>query len=345
MMLLTLGTVHAQDTDPAFTRTPADAPVLASGWADSPIFMSDPVVFTDEVGDLHLFFTAIFCQKNGHPYYAWNPADQMDCLLTTANGSIGYAYSNDQGLTWLIRPMPIIVYGPEEWDSEKVETPFVTQVNDTLYLFYCATGNKDGALFAQRYQIGVATLDLNGRSVQQALLIEGDPMIKRPDPLLAYNLAEPSVDNNVQEPSVVVRDGVFELYFTGLGIARPDQGLDVPNQAITSINFLRATFDLDLKPLTAPQLLQVDVPINMPEVHYVNGLYYGFYTIAGSGADDNFHHNEVIGYVTSTDGLTWTDAGIILEPGAAGTFDDWGVMAPTVSFQSDQIILFYSCAG
>lgn len=342
LVMVTLGTVHAQETDLVFTKTPADAAVLVSGWADTPIFMSDPVVFTDEEGGLHLFFTAIFCEKDGQPYYAWDPANQMDCMLTSANGSTGYAFSDDQGLTWTIRETPVIVYGPEEWDNEKIETPFVTQAGDTLYLFYCATGNKDGKLFAQRYQIGVATLALNGRSVKQALLVDGDPMGKQPTPLLAYNLDERSVDNNVQEPSVVVRDGVLELYYTGLGFALPDQGLDAPGQSITSINFLRATFDLDLNPLDEPQKLQVEPAINMPEVHYVDGMYYGFYTIAGPGADDVFHHNEVIGYMTSPDGLTWTDAGIILEPGVAGSFDDWGVMAPTVSFQDDQIILFYS---
>jgi sucrose-6-phosphate hydrolase SacC (GH32 family) len=80
----------------------------------------------------------------------------------------------------------------------------------------------------------------------------------------------------------------------------------------------------------------------MPEVHYLDGMYFAFYTTSGPAEDDEFHHGEIIGYATSNDGITWDDAGIILEPGTEEDFDNWGIMAPTVSFQPDQTILFYS---
>jgi predicted GH43/DUF377 family glycosyl hydrolase len=343
-LMATVSFAQTQNPGTVFTKTPADSAVIAAGWAESPIFMSDPGVYTDEEG-LHLFFTSIFCEKEGHAYYAWNPADPADCLLKSDSGAIGYAFSDDQGLTWTIRETPVMMYGPEEWDLEKVETPFVTRVDDTLYLFYCATGYRDGQLFSQRYQIGVATLALGDRSIKQALLEDGDTMVKRPAPLISYNLVEPAADNNVQEPSVVFRDHVFELYFIGLGLSLPDQGIDAPSQQITSLNFMRATFDANLNPLDAPQELQIARIVNMPEVHYIDGLYYAFYTTFGPASDDEFHHGEIIGYATSEDGLTWKDAGIILEPGAGDSFDSWGVMAPTVSFQDNQTILFYSAWG
>ncbi|HEX3052424.1 MAG TPA: hypothetical protein VHP83_17315 [Aggregatilineaceae bacterium] len=344
LLMATLSPIRAQDSV-TFTKTPADVPVIAAGLAGVPVFMADPVVYTDEEG-LHLFYTSIFCEKAGQTYFSWNPANQDDCLLVSDSGATGYAFSADRGLTWTFRETPVIIPGPEEWDSEKVETPFVTRVGDTVYLFYCATGDHDGKLFSLRYQIGVATLDLAGRSVKQAFLTDGDVMVKRPAPLLAYNLAEPAADNNVQEPCVVFRDNSFELYFIGLGLALPDQGLDAPGQGIESINFMRATFDADLQPISGPELLNSSVIVNMPEVHYRDGMYYLFYTTFNPTIDDDeFHHGEIVGYATSADGLTWEDGGIILEPGESGAYDDWGLMAPTASFQEDQTILFYSAWG
>lgn len=343
VLLLALATAvpAAYPQGAEFVKTPADAAVIASGWADSPIFMTDPAVYTDEEG-LHLFYTAIFCEKGGNPYYAWNPADPMGCVLKSAGGAVGYAFSDDLGLTWTIRETPLVMPGPEEWDLEKIETPFVTRVGDTLYLFYCATGSRNGQPFALRYQIGAATLDLGSRSVKQAMLEDGAMMVKRPGPLVAYNLDEPAPDNNAQEPSAVFKDGVFELYFVGLGLSLPDQGIDTSAQQITSINFMRATFDPDLNPLEPPQQIDTERMVNITEVHYVDDLYYVFYTTAGPADEDEFHHGEIIGYATSQDGLTWDDAGIVIRPGPDESFDNWGVMAPTVSFQDDLTILFYS---
>lgn len=345
LLMVTAPAAQSQDPAVTFTKTPAGSPVIAAGLAGAPVFMADPVVYTDEEG-MHLFYTSIFCEKAGQTYFSWDPAHQNDCLLVDDGGATGYAFSDDLGLTWTFRETPVIVPGPEEWDNEKVETPFVTRVGDTLYLFYCATGDREGEQFSLRYQIGAATLELGGRSVRQALLTDADVMTKRPTPLLAYNLAEPAADNNAQEPSVVFRDDTFELYFTGLGIALPDQGLDAPGQQIKSIHFMRATFDADLQPLSGPQVLVINRIVNMPEVHYRDGVYHLFYTTFNPLIeDDEFHHGEIIGYATSADGLTWKDSGIVLEPGADDAYDNWGLMAPTASFQEDQTILFYSAWG
>lgn len=344
LLLATVSAAQSQTDAVTFEKSPADAPVIAAGLANAPVFMTDPVVYTDDEG-LHLFYTAIFCQKAGKAYFAWDPAHQNDCLLVDAGGAVGYAFSDDLGLTWTFRETPVITHGPEAWDNEKVETPFVMRTGDTLYLFYCATGDRDGQLFTLRYQIGVATLALGGRSVKQAMLTDSDVMVKRPTPLLAYNLTEPAADNNVQEPSAIFRDNTFELYFIGLGVALPDKALDAAGQQITSINFMRATFDADLQPLTGPQTLQNSWMVNMPEVHYRDGTYQLFYTTSDPSLDDEFHHGEIIGYATSTDGLAWKDGGIILRPGGSDAYDNWGLMAATASFQPDQTILFYSAWG
>ena len=43
----------AQSQSPTFTKSPADSAVIAAGWANAPVFMADPVVYTDAEG-LHL---------------------------------------------------------------------------------------------------------------------------------------------------------------------------------------------------------------------------------------------------------------------------------------------------
>lgn len=340
ILTLSLGTLQpARSQEPMFDRAPADAAVIAGGWADTPIFMTDPMVYTDDEG-LHLFYTALFCNKSGEWFYAWDPAQLLSCDITNVIGGTGYAFSADRGLTWTIRETPLAIPGPEDWDNENIETPFVTRVENTLYLFYCATGERDGELFHQRFQIGVASLDLGERSLTQALLADGDSFVKRPTPLLPYNLTETALDNNTQEPSVVIRGDTLELYYTGLGLALPGESIAAPGQQITAINFLRVTFDTDLNLLTEPEKLPNDLLINMPEVHYVNGLYHVFFTAPGT--DDEFHHGERIGYATSPDGVSWTGGQILLEPGPEGTIDNWGMMAPTLSFQAGETIMFYS---
>jgi len=144
------------------------------------------------------------------------------------------------------------------------------------------------------------------------------------------------VDNNVQEPSVVFRDNIFELYYIGLGFALPDQGLDAPSQQITSINFMRATFDRDMKSVSLTASSPGWPLREHAEVHYLDGCTSAFTPLPVRQKTTNFIMARSSGNATSDDGITWDDAGIILEPGTEEDFDNWGIMAPTVSFQPDQ---------
>ena len=38
----------------------------------------------------------------------------------------------------------------------------------------------------------------------------------------------------------------------------------------------------------------------------------------------------------------WTERDLILEGGPTGSFDGWGIMAPTVVFEKDHVVLFYT---
>ncbi len=42
------------------------------------------------------------------------------------------------------------------------------------------------------------------------------------------------------------------------------------------------------------------------------------------------------------DGKSWSNARTILEKGPENSFDNWGIMAPTVVFEKDRVMMFYT---
>src|SRR6185503_3158754 len=228
------------------------------------------------------------------------------------------------------------------FDAVKIETAFAFRMADTLYMVYCAYGNRNGKPYTARYQIGLAQLPLQGRSIRTALLDESTKFQRHSAaPLLASDESPGRWDNNVQEPSVVVRPDGIELFYLGLGLKLPDQPIGVPGQTITGIAMGRAVLDKQFQVVSrssSPVLLGV----NMPEVHYYGGAYHVFATTLAPG---EVHHGGGLSYAESPDGISWTAPEEIVPPGPPGTFTDWGVMAPTAAIQGDNIVLFFTAFG
>ncbi|MEJ2355798.1 MAG: hypothetical protein P8Y62_07860 [candidate division WOR-3 bacterium] len=318
----------------SFLRDPASGPVVSSGSAGWPMFPTDPAVIKDEQG-YHLFYTSLFCKANGIYYYSWDAGDISSCDIMDVVAAVGYAFSSDGGYTWEFRGSPVILGGIEPWCKD-IETPHVAVLGDTLYLFYSALGEYQGQPFSQRYEIGAATLDLNGESIRQRLLVDLAEFTIRPEPLLPYNVSSSSFDNNTQEPSVVVRNGIFEVFYVGIGFSLPDQPIDASGQSITSVGMAKALFDSELQ-LVEKSSGYILPNANITEVKYFDAHYHLFSTTLEDG---EFHENERINYFQSGDGETWLSYGILLSPGA--TFDNWGVMAPTVVVEENEIVMFYT---
>jgi len=343
--LLILGCAKSKDInqpseEPAkleFTKDPADTPVISSGTAGWPIFPSDPAVLKDGEG-YHLFFTTIFCKKSGSYYFSWDSHNLGACDITNVIGSVGYAFSADDGYTWEFRGSPVILPGPEGWQSGDLETPHAAILGDTLYLFYSAMGEYSGQPFPHRYQVGVATLDLNGETIRQRLMSEAVTFQKRSDPLLPFNVTSTAFDNNTQEPSVVIRDGKLEVFYVGVGFSLPGEHADAPGQSITSVGMAKAVFDQNLNLISRSNGYLID-NANITEVKYVGGTYHVFSTTLEQG---EFHQNEKINYFSSTDGTNWSASEILLYPGEGGAFDNWGIMAPTVVVEDQSIVMFYT---
>ena len=73
-------------------------------------------------------------------------------------------------MTWKFRSSPVILPSDSGFDAVKIETASVFRMDDTLYLAYCAYGNRNGKPYTSRYQIGLSQLPLEGRSIRAALL-------------------------------------------------------------------------------------------------------------------------------------------------------------------------------
>jgi predicted GH43/DUF377 family glycosyl hydrolase len=318
-----------------FSRDPAGMPVISSGSAGWPIFPTDPGVVADSEG-YHLFYTSYFCNAGGTYYYSWDVNDLAACNILDAVATVGYAFSSDGGLTWQFRGRPVVMPGPEAWHSGDLETPHAAIIGDTVYLFYSATGAFQGQPFPERYQIGVATLDLHGETIRQRLLTEDAEFTRRPEPLLPYNTTATAFNNNTQEPSVVVRDGRLELFYIGVKLAEPQLPAEAPGQSILGYGLAKAVFtpDLSLVENSDSYLLP---GANITEVKYFDSAYYVFST---TGTNGEFHRQERIELYRSSNGATFSSAVDLLLPQTS--FDSWGLMAPSVIVDDSSLVLFYT---
>lgn len=322
---------------PQFVRYPAEQPVISSGSAGVPIMVFDPHVYADDEG-YHLFYTTSFCRRLYSLAYTFDPAAPDYCNIVNAVGSTGYAFSSDRGLSWEFRQTPVVLPAYSGFDSAKIETAHVFRLGNTLYLSYSADGDIGGRKLEARHQIGIAKLELGRRSVREALLEENDSFKRRSRPMLAYSMEEGKLNNNVQEPSVVIRDDRVELYYIALGLKLPEEAATAPGQKITSITLGRADFGSGLAAISAPEE-RLATGVNITEIKYFDEMYHLFGTSLVSG---EFHQGEELIYATSPDGRSWSSNQILLSPGDQPTFDNWGLMAPTAVVEEDRIIMFYT---
>ena len=55
------------------------------------------------------------------------------------------------------------------------------------------------------------------------------------------------------------------------------------------------------------------------------------------------HNDEKIAYrVSKNNGKSWSQPTVVLTKGDANSFDNWGIMAPTVVFDENDLYLFYT---
>jgi hypothetical protein len=338
----------------ALQRSPADSPVIGSGETGAPLLVMDPMVLKDGEG-YHLFYSTFFCKDvGGQLNYSYDPHNPARCDLSQPVSAIGYAFSADRGLTWRLRPTPVLAPGVNDWERYKVETAYVVRVKDELLLFYSALGFVDGKLLNNRFQIGAAFLKLGSRTIEDALLKTPETFVRRrKEPVLPLELVKTSFFNNVQEPSVIYRQGRYELFFIGIGLTLPDKppcagpATVCHGQSFTELGLGRAILDRDLNVVerTETPLAGTNWTLNMPEVTYRKGQYLMFSAGFGKEAFGGVHRGEFIQLSTSADGLHWSRPEPVLSPRGGLQFDGWAATTPTAVWDRNQVILFYSAFG
>ncbi|MBM4392041.1 MAG: hypothetical protein FJ090_13045 [Deltaproteobacteria bacterium] len=75
--------------------------------------------------------------------------------------------------------------------------------------------------------------------------------------------------------------------------------------------------------------------VNDPSVVRWGGTWFMYYTVAETGIDDRIH------LATSPDGFNWTPQGLVLDVGAAGTWDSLKVGRPAAVLTSEGVRLYY----
>lgn len=317
----------------SFRRIPHDRPVIEAGQSNRPMLVMDPFVLTDEEG-LHLFYSSVFIPTREGMTQVWTPDRGEQFNISKLTTGIGYAYSEDHGLTWTIREQPLIRPSKNEWDDYRVETASAVIRGDTLHVFYCGDCQRS----VGRYQIGAVSVPLKNQSIRESLLHSKEPIARqRSTPAIRSNFEKTCFHNNLQEPSILLHDDGFEVYFVGLQMSLPKQALADEGQQLQRIGMGRALLSetFDVREITDEPVLEF---ANIIEVRRLDEGLIAFVTLSGEG---DAHQGERIGYHTSQDGVSWSQSKSVLFP-RAESFDNWGCMSPTAIREGDHWILFYA---
>jgi len=322
-----------------FIKEPNNIAVISTGYPGLPAVAADPFVLMDDDG-YHLFYSNAFCSDGTSYLYTHDHTDlNSDCDIYKGLFTIGYAFSSDKGITWEFRAEPVILNGIAKWDQQ-IETANIVTVDDEFVMFYSAYGPENYG----RYQISAATLNLNGETIYQKLMID-NTMFERVSPQvpLIPGSSLGHFDMNTQEPSIIYRNGNFEVYYVGLEFSK-----DVPLANLQDLAELRgvdlgkAIFDRDYNLISRTQnpLLK---GVNTIEVNEFNSKDYMFYTTFGNYSEAN--GDQEIAYRISNDqGKTWSDETIILSKGDDYLFDNLGVAASTVFNDGGDLYMFYTAS-
>jgi len=273
--------------------------------------VGDPTIILDERGTLSVWFTTIGIHQESETYIATGP------VIGRATG--GKPVS---GTLRVLPEAPVIAVGAETAWDRYVETPTVRRTGDTLSMWYLGY-SKPGFVAPA---IGQMTADDATGTAW-----------KRPDDPI-YRAAPGAWDSQLVTGPTVVRgpDDVWRLYYAGFGTSdgRMRNGIGL----LTSRDGQHWVADPN-NPLLEHQPGAWDDQMLEQAVVYANGHYYLWYS--GWRGDLKPDTAVSIGLATSPDGLHWTRHAHnpVIAPGAPGSWNDMGVLAPDVIVAPDGSLL------
>jgi predicted GH43/DUF377 family glycosyl hydrolase len=287
-----------------------DAPIPSNDWTKHP---SNPVVDAGDPGSWDenwVIFPSVI--KDGSTYMMWYRG-------VDAGGTkhIGLAISGD-GMTWTKDPVnPVLASGgPGSWD-ERINSARVIKDGATYKMWYAAS---DGSAL----RTGYATSD------------DGKNWSKHPDnPVLDVGAAGAWDEQEVSCPHVIMDGTTYKMWYTGkdndgnygLGYATSSNGIVWTKYSGNPVLTPGASGTWDHWGVLCSSVL-------------MDGTAYRMWYFGKSDSDPSI---DSIGYATSSDGIAWTkDANNpVLEPGAEGEWDDFGVSGPSVILDGSTFKMWY----
>jgi len=273
--------------------------------------VGDPTILLDGRGTLSVWFTTMGIHQENGAYIATGP------VIGRATGGMP-----SSGNLRFLPEAPVIGVGAEAAWDRYVETPTVRQTGDTLSMWYLGY-SKPG--FVEPAIGQMTASDAAGTAW------------KRPDRPI-YRAAPGAWDSQLVTGPTVVQgpDGAWRLYYAGFGMSngRMRNGIGL----LTSRDGEHWVADAN-NPLLESQPGAWDDQMLEQAVVYANGQYYLWYS--GWRGDLKPDTAISIGLATSPDGIHWTRHGRnpVITPGAPGTWNDMGVLAPDVVLAPDGSLL------
>ncbi len=282
--------------EPAFAGFPDD-------WTKDP---ANPIS-TDFGGSTVIFHEGI--------YKAWGDAE---------NG-VNYGTSFD-GRTWTMHPAsPVLLQGPEVYDSGAIDNPSVVVVDGVYHMFYSCYD-----LFNGPNQIAHATSPdgiVWTKDLANPVLETGPPG---------------SVDSGeLIHPCVIYEVPLFRIWYN----SHTDAPGDTPQNIAHATSFDGVTWARFPQPVLEPGALGEwdGSGLFMMNVIRFQDLFYMFYT-GGQGDGSGGITPLQTGYATSTDGVNWdkrNPSEPVIHVGAPGAWDSLLVGGPVVMDTGSGFLMWY----
>ena len=217
------------------------------------------------------------------------------------------------GVTWSIRPEPVIDVGPEgSWDETHVLDPAAILVDGTVYLYYTAVSPKAD------------------RAVCLAFSQDGKNFQKHPGNPVAIGGA----------PEIVLRDGTFYLYYW----KKKPSGTGYQIHCARSADGM-AFEEYGSEPVlpVGPQGSWDSHTVETPRIFTEGGAYYMVYCGSDRYNDYPWH----AGLAVSRDLLHWEKFGgnPIFSRGEEGAWDEGAIWFTTVEKIGDRYYMWYEGYG
>ena len=203
------------------------------------------------------------------------------------------------------------------WDDTDVEKPVVLFDGLNYKMWYSASdGNKNSIGYATS-QDGITWTKYSG------------------NPILSVGTSGSWDDNDIFGPSVIYEDRIFKMWYLGnngssyaIGYATSLDGVTWAKYSNNPVLSAGAPGSWD------------DIFIANPCVIFDGTNYKMWYEGFGGSA-------RVIGYATSSDGISWTKhpQNPVLSTGAGGSWDELMVISPTVLFNGSTYKMWYMGAN